>query len=357
MSAWPGPEAVGIEPGDDLAERAPSDELEYTRFVSQLRVLETRLLTRSQLLRMVEAPDAEAAFRLLAETEYGPAVASAAGPADYEVALAAELSRVFDMLRRNAPDPGLVLVLGLAYDWQNLKTALKAALTGKPIEPRHLIAAGQITRELLTSTAHGDPVARLPEPFAGAALAAAKAYGATGDPQEIDLVLDAYRFTSISALARIAGYELVAKIAETTADLVNLRTLVRLRLLRAGAAALGRAFVPGGRIEKSRLTAVINMELEEMAAALGGSPGVDVFAAGVAAYRQTSSLAVLEKLMDDRVLSLVGAARYTAFGADPVIAYLLAKEAEIKNLRIIFTGKLNRLPENSIRERLRETYA
>ena len=50
-------------------------------------------------------------------------------------------------------------------------------------------------------------------------------------------------------------------------------------------------------------------------------------------------------------------AKYIALGPEPVIAYLMAKETEIKNLRIIFTGKINRLPENTIRERLREAYA
>lgn len=333
------------------------DEIEYTRFVAQLRVLETRLLSRTQLLRLVEAPDAAAVFRLLAETEYAAAVAAAEGPADFEVALASELSRVFALLRRNAPEADLVRVLGLAYTWQNLKSALKAALTGAPLDERGLIAAGNLASAELLAIAGGGSLTALPEPFRGAAVAAAGAYGATGDPQEIDFVLDAVRFTSIGEGARSHGFELLAKVAETTADLVNLRTALRLRLLRADPAALDRAFVPGGRIKRSRLAAAMLLEPEEMIPALAGVPELDVFAAGLAAYRGTGSLAVLEKLMDDRVLSLVGAARYMAFGPDPIIAYLLAKEAEIKNLRIILTGKINQLPDDTIRERLRETYA
>jgi len=345
-------------PDDDQGEQqALHDEFEYTRFVSQLRVLETRLLTRSQLLRMVEAPDAEAAFRLLAETEYAAAVAAAGSPAEYEVALSSELSRVFTMLRRNAPEPDLVWVLGLGYDWLNLKTVLKAALAAKPVEAHQLVAAGNLPHEQLMAIARGGSLEVLPEPYRSAGTAAARAFGTTGDPQEIDFVLDAVRFTSIGRLATAHGFELVAKVAQATADLVNLRTALRLRLLRAGASALDRAFVAGGSIDKSRLAAAMVLEPEEMAVALAGVSHSDVFAAGVASYRQTGSLAQFEKLMDDRVLSLVHAARYTAFGPDPIIAYLLAKEAEIKNLRIVFTGKLNQLPENSIRERLRETYA
>ena len=37
-------------------------------------------------------------------------------------------------------------------------------------------------------------------------------------------------------------------------------------------------------------------------------------------------------------------------------AYLLARENEIKCVRMVLTGKLNGMPEGTIRERLREMY-
>jgi V/A-type H+-transporting ATPase subunit C len=40
----------------------------------------------------------------------------------------------------------------------------------------------------------------------------------------------------------------------------------------------------------------------------------------------------------------------------PLAAYILARENEIKTVRILLSGKLNDLPENSIRERLRDMY-
>ena len=46
----------------------------------------------------------------------------------------------------------------------------------------------------------------------------------------------------------------------------------------------------------------------------------------------------------------------TAFGISPLIAYILARETEIKAVRIILSGKHNNLPQETIRERLREMY-
>ena len=350
----------GWPEGAPAAERLPAahrDDLAYARFVAQLRVLETRLLTRSQLQRLVEAPDVETAFRQLGESEYGPAVAAAGGAAAYEAALSAELVRVFAVLRENAPEPELVQVLGIAYDWQNLKTVIKAMLTGKPLEPRNLVAAGNLSPQSLLALAAGGSLVALPAPYREPALRAAAAFGAAGDPQDIDLILDAARYLSILERARAWRYELLAEQAQAAADMVNLRTLLRLKLLRASTGLLERALVPGGTIPTERLVAMLPLELEEMAAALAGGPFGDVFAAGVAGYRQSASLGPMEKLMDDRLLRLMSGARLIALGPEPVIAYVLAKETEIKNLRIIFTGKLNRLPDNTIRERLRETYA
>ena len=44
------------------------------------------------------------------------------------------------------------------------------------------------------------------------------------------------------------------------------------------------------------------------------------------------------------------------FGLGSLAAYILARENEIKSVRIVLSGKLNHLPEESIRERVREMY-
>ena len=41
---------------------------------------------------------------------------------------------------------------------------------------------------------------------------------------------------------------------------------------------------------------------------------------------------------------------------EPLIAYLYAKESEIKTIRIILTSKLNNIDADTIKERLRDAY-
>jgi V/A-type H+-transporting ATPase subunit C len=48
--------------------------------------------------------------------------------------------------------------------------------------------------------------------------------------------------------------------------------------------------------------------------------------------------------------------KYNQFTIGPLAAYLIARENEIKTVRMILQGKLNQLPEEAIRERLRIMY-
>ena len=48
--------------------------------------------------------------------------------------------------------------------------------------------------------------------------------------------------------------------------------------------------------------------------------------------------------------------KFITSGAMPVLAYIYAKENEIKQVRTIMVGKLNSISEEVIRERLRDAY-
>ena len=74
----------------------------------------------------------------------------------------------------------------------------------------------------------------------------------------------------------------------------------------------------------------------------------------------------MDAIVYNRAVSLSGDVRqlietikpqkYNPFTAGPLVAYILAKENEIKTVRIILTARLNGLEEEQIRERIREMY-
>ena len=63
-----------------------------------------------------------------------------------------------------------------------------------------------------------------------------------------------------------------------------------------------------------------------------------------------------ERWCDNRVIDAMRPQIHNPFTIGPLAAYILARENEIKTVRIILSGKLNDLPEEQIRERVREMY-
>ena len=68
------------------------------------------------------------------------------------------------------------------------------------------------------------------------------------------------------------------------------------------------------------------------------------------------STSAFERWCDNQIIETIRPQKYNPFSAGPIIAYMLARENEIKTVRIILTGKLNQLPDDLIRERVREMY-
>lgn len=69
-----------------------------------------------------------------------------------------------------------------------------------------------------------------------------------------------------------------------------------------------------------------------------------------------SGFTVFEKLCDDYLMEYVREAKFKPLTLEPLIAYLYAKESEIKTIRIILTSKLNNIDADTIKERLRDAY-
>ena len=94
-------------------------------------------------------------------------------------------------------------------------------------------------------------------------------------------------------------------------------------------------------------------------AALGGVGGVcgdqgTRYAGGAQALKESPS--AFERWCDNQLIETIKPQKYNPFTAGPLVAYVLAKENEIKTVRIILTARLNGLEEEQIRERIREMY-
>lgn len=331
--------------------RSRATRYDYGFACGRISVLSTRLIDRTRFQRMVDAADAVEAFRVLAETDYAASLADAKGPADYETVLVRELDRVYSLLAELAPDPFLMRMFGYRFDAHNLKVLLKARALGADYS-HLLVHRGTISPEVFVEAITAGST--VPAPFTAAADAAQAAFTESDDPQVIDTIIDGALYGLLAAEARRRKYELVRQYMELSIDLINIRSFLRVRRLGKGEAFLRQVILKGGTLYPDRFLKLAGEPLEVVDDNLGRTPYWKIVSEGIRLLRDNAPLAGLEKLSDDYLTDSVKQARFVPLGPEPLFAYILAKENEIRNLRIIFAGKVNGVAAEIIRERLRD---
>lgn len=310
-----------------------------------IRVLETRLLTDAQLARLAEAADPAEAWRLLAEA--GLAQAAETPWQEYEAALARELERLYRYARSVSPKPEVVAWLGKRYDFHNLKVFLKARFLEE--DPREAVfSVGELPSELIAQAVKTTVWAALPEELARAGEAAVAEYEKTKSAQAFDFVVDREMFAH---LKRTARQPFLQRLVELWCDLANLKSALRAKALGKDREFLARALVPPGMIPPEQLLGLLEVPLEEWREPLRYTPYAGLM------VRAGGRLSEFERLSDNFVLERLRATRFALYGPEPLVAYILAKEMELKTIRLVMVGKINGLPPEALKERLRISYA
>ena len=105
------------------------DVMQFTQALSRIWVLETRLLDKTKVERMLEANSADEVLKILGETEY----ANIKRAADYEEILSTELKRVYKLVYELCPVKEIVDLMSTKYKYHNIKVLLKGKFLEKDL--------------------------------------------------------------------------------------------------------------------------------------------------------------------------------------------------------------------------------
>ncbi|NLN06739.1 MAG: V-type ATP synthase subunit C [Firmicutes bacterium] len=327
----------------------------YAYAIGRIKVMETRLLDRDRIERMVEAKSADEALKVLGESEYSDYLADLADVHEYEKILSAELLRIYRELRQLSPEEKIIAFFARKYDYHNLKVLFKAAHLKEERPELLLPGLGNIPLDELVRAVSEEDFRNLPPRMQEAAQKLAEKLQDGFDPQLVDLWLDQALYAELAEDVQRSKNKYLRDYFTGLVDLTNIKTFLRVRRMQRSKSFLAAVLLPGGSLD---LLAMLDLTdpLEVIVDRLASSPYAQVVAEGVQLFQQTDTLTRYEKLADNFLLERVRQAKYVTLGPEPVIGYLLAKENEIKIIRIVLTGKINRLPVAEIRERLRDAY-
>lgn len=329
--------------------RNTRDGMRYGFAVGKVRVLETRLLDRSTLERLVDAAGFAEQKRILSETPYGRFMEAASTATEVEAAIDEALDSAYRFLDEAGLPSAVVRFFRLRFDFANLKAALKADALGAGLEGL-LGAHGTVPLE-----AFAEPLDRLPVPLGP--LAAELAHSADGEVDDValmalDAAVDRSMFAALAGTADEVHSPFLKLVARLLIDLANLKTLVR-----AQAAGIVPARVEadlllgGGSVDLRELGRIYRLgRLETLSALerryrLKGNP-----------LTSADGVLDLDVVVDNALVAAVRRGRRAEPGAEDVIAYVLAREAEAQVLRVALLGKMAGLDSAALHRRMRASF-
>ncbi len=317
----------------------------YAFSVAKIRAIENSLLTSSDTELLISAKSIDDCMRILADKGYGDGETQT----NFNLLLKQEMEKTWAVINEIAPDPGIFDMLLYKNDYHNLKVILKATVANTEYDDM-LMSPTTVDVGLIKQAVEEGNFEKLSPDFAETAKTAYHKIMRENNAQGAAMTADKASIEAMCKAAEASHNDFFKEVANLTADCINVKTALRCAIIGKDMNFAGEALANAGTIDVNALAIAAGTDLntlKEFIQSTSLSEGLEAFESG---------FSVFEKWCDDKIMQLVMKAKYKAFGPDPLLAYIYAKETEIKALHIILTGKMNKLEDEEIRRRLKLLY-
>ncbi len=318
---------------------------QYTYAVARIRAKEMSLLSKQDIDQMLSCRDTAEVLRVLADKGFGDGERFDT----VEELLSYETEKTWKLISELVGDMSVFDVFLYANDFHNLKAAVKAVITDAPTDKLFLKNATVPPETILKAVKERD-YSQLPPHMRETAAQAVSLLLQTSDGQQCDILIDRASLEAIRSAGRQSKNDMIDKYSELVVALADIKIAVRANKTGKSAAFLEKAVA---------LCDTLNVDSLIAAAAKGIVDLYDYLA--LTDYRDAVSelkisFSAFEKWCDNLIMEHIKGQKSNPFTVSPLAAYILARENEIKTVRIILSAKQNELSDNSVRERLRELY-
>ena len=317
---------------------------QYIYAVARIRSRELSLLNEAVISQLCAAATEEDCLRILNEKNWGnPDLSS-------EEMFQEENKKTWALIRELVPDKMEIFdVFRLEKDYHNLKAAIKESCIGG-IHPGIFAQGGTIpAADIQKAVAESDYEA-LPKTMRQVAQEAKETLLQTRDGQLCDIIIDRAAMEQI----RLAGEKTREPLLKDYGELVcatgDIKIAVRAAKTGKDKQFLDKALAPCSTLDVAALSQAASAGMEAVIAYLDHTVYAD------AIEELSQSVASFERWCDNRMIRTIKPQIHNPFGIGPIAAYILARDNEIKTVRIILAAKRNSLPDEMLRERVREMY-
>ena len=305
-------------------------QVSYPFAVGRIKVLETRLLDSGKWVRLREASREDAA-RLLAESGYGGGKPGA--KADPEQLIRAETEETHRVIAELSPEPAWTDLFLLPTDAHNIKAIYKGRVLGQDVS-RLLVDGGTISPELLRICIENGEYSMLPPAF-GAVLE--KEYP---DLLRFSAAVDRAVFEHIRQVLKKKKNPLLSRYFEAQVDFTNVVGTLRAVRLHWDGEKLETVLLPGGTIPAETFPAALTVPAEGLSAALAKGENASAIDRVLGDYLQSGDITQAEQRFTEERIALLKNGDDSAFSIGPIVCYLMQRETEARQLRVLFAEKM-----------------
>lgn len=317
---------------------------DFTYAVARIRFRETKLLSDTDLNALLMSSDVDAVMRLLRDKGWGDNT-----DCRPEELLALEENKLWEFINETVDDISVLNFLLIPNDYHNLKVILKCITRDQ--EPDSMLIEdsvedAQAIYKAIKSRDYGD----LPEYLQEVAQDAMTTLLQTSDGQLCDIIVDKACMEHVYRLGKESKSDIIRLYCELFVVSADIKIAIRCANTKKKLDFIRRALAECDTLNIERLAQAACEGKNEVIAYLGTTE----YRSAVDAIE--TSMSAFEKWCDDYMTNAMKPQKWEPFGIGPVVAYIIARQNEIKAVRMILSAKLNNLSENTIKERLRDMY-
>jgi V/A-type H+-transporting ATPase subunit C len=248
-------------------------------------------------------------------------------------------------------DKSIVKLLKTRDDFANLRLAVRRTLTERSISADYSsdgnVPAEQIEQIFAEEDEFGKPA--FPDYVQDAVEQAVLAYYQNKDIRRIDDAIDQYQAEYNFRQARRLKSVFLTGLFKIQIDLTNIRTMLRLKFTES---EQHNVFLKGGFIELERFMHGVELGYEALGQLFFVTPYYRIVDTGAGYLASYKSFLKVEQQCEEHLAGFLKTTIQITAGPQPIIAYLLMKENEIRTVNLILTAKKNNLDTKLLLDRI-----
>lgn len=317
---------------------------DFTYAVARIRCKEGKLFSEKNIEQMMSMKDADGVRKYVLDNGWD--APSENSDADLFILQQQEL---WNLMKEMVTDISAFDFLRVQNDFHNLKVSVKCVYTDTKPDTMFL-AGGIIEPYIIFNAVKNRDYSLLPLYMHKPLQSAMSALLQTGDGQLCDTIIDKACIETVYSFGKQSSSNIVKEYCEMFAASSCIKIAIRSIKLSKPADFIIKSSAECESLDVKTLAYSAVKGIDEVCSYLSST----IYRSAIPAIKE--SLSAFERWCDNHIMSKLRQSKSDPFSIGSLVAYIIAKDTEIKTVRLIMTAKLNDLDDSVIRERIRDMY-